>query len=198
MTGFKSKYRVDPDDRIEVEIWIDTGKDGDQVKVLPSYCYFTQGTSPCLGDVLKPCHSSYKLCNHHTKDLCTDELGKLQFMAKSKNQELPKNIVREWAKFGRETWGIKSYIETNSIRVNPANQQREYDAHRQQQLMIMCLLREWSLGKYDPELEIRHCVQDTLPFTMMQKEQFDKISQVSGDIMKAFIDGYLRKTRELL
>jgi hypothetical protein len=139
----------------------------------------------------------YSKCNHHTKDLCTDEIGKLQVIAKREDGSLPSSVRREWAKFGRENWAIRSYIEANSVKLDPTTQSRVFDIHRQQQLVVRCLLREWSLGEYDPELVIKHCEMPNLPFTMIQDEQFKRITEVDGDVIKAFIEGYIRKTKDL-
>ena len=193
-----SKYKVDPDDRITVKVWIDHGEDNG-FRVLSSNCVFTQGKSPCMGSPLEPCRKKYEFCNNHTKDLCTDELGKLKFVLKrdEKDVESLKHIRPEWAKFARETWAIRSYIESHSYKFDQDTQTRVFDSHRQQILTIRCLLKEWSLGTYDSELSIQHCEVPGMPFTMVQEDQMKRIFQIDGELMRAFIDGYYKISRDI-
>jgi len=191
-----SKYRVDPSERIKVDVWIDHGID-DNFKVLSSYCIFTQGKQPCFGNSLEPCRGRYDLCNNNTKDLCTDEVGKLKFLSKKEDKPELNHIKVEWAKFARETWAIRSYLEAHSFKFDPETQTRVFDSHRQQILTIRCLLKEWSIGAYDPELVIQHCEVPGMPFTMIQEEQMKRIFELDGELMKAFIDGYYKITRDI-
>lgn len=184
-----SKYLVDPEDRIEVEIWIDSGTDGN-LKTLPSVCMFKQGKQPCMGDPMEPCHGKYDRCNHHDRDMCTDEAGRLKFIAKEQEAPLPPTVHREWARFARETWAIRSFIESKSFRFDPATQQRVYDMHRYQQLTVQCLLKEWSLGQYDPLLVIQSGQAPDIPFMVIPEDQMKRIATVEHEIMRAFLDGF--------
>jgi len=190
-----SKYRVNSDDRIDVDIWIDVEEDN--FRVLSSNCIFTQGKNPCIGDPTQPCRKSYSRCNNHKKDLCTDEIGRLKFFAKKQETKLPENLKKEWAKFGRETWAVRSYIEAHSFKIDRDTQERVFDAHRQQFLIIQCLLKEWSLGEEDGELVIQHCAMPGLPFTMIQEDQMKRISEINGEVMRAFIEGFIKKSRTI-
>jgi len=188
-----SKYRVDPDDRIDVEIWIEIEEDN--FKVLSSSCVFMQGKNPCNGDPTQPCGRKYEDCNNYSKDLCTDEVGRIKFFAKQEEKQIPKNFKKEWAKFARESWAVRSYIEANSFKTDKNTQERVFDAHRQQFLIVQCLLKEWSLGVDDEQLVIQHCSMPGLPFTMIQEDQMKRISEVSGEVMRALIEGFIKKSR---
>lgn len=184
-----SRYRVHPEDRVLVEIWIDNTND--DLRILRSGCIFTQGTAPCSGNPLNPCHSQYKFCNNSSKSLCTDETGMLKYQ--HGEEEFKKRYKREWAYFSRETWAIRSYIDSKSVVFDPMTNQRIFDIHRKQQLTLRCLLKSWSLGKYDDELAIRLITVPELSFSLIQEEQIKIIGEIDPNIIESFLNGYARK-----
>lgn len=195
---WSSRIQVDPNDRVPVEIYIDTGADGEDFRVLSSSCIFTQGKQPCMGDPTQRCFGRYELCNNPTKGLCTDEVGRIRLYAKTSDVKLPSSIRTEWAKFSRMDWATRTFIDSQSYRFDPNRQERIFDAHRNQMLMVQCLLKEWSLGELDEQLVIQHGPAPThlgVSFTMIPDDQMRRIQRVDSEIMKAFLDGYVDKTR---
>jgi len=194
-----SKYYIDPRDPaslITVELHVQWDDDGN-FKVIPSRCHWTQGTSPCTSNMSKPCDGRYAKCDSHSKDMCTDSIGKMEFIAKDNHKFgdasvvfPPENITVEWAKFARETYAMRSYINSMSRRMDKTTQTMVWDQFRYDQNIIQVLLKDWSLSRLDPSLAISPRNRPNFSFTMITKEDMIMLNRVSNDIMQGFIDGY--------
>lgn len=194
-----SKYYIDPknpDSYVTTKIYVQWDDNGD-FKVLPSRCRWNQGDSPCTGNPLKPCQGSYLKCNAHSKEVCTDVIGKMQFLHKENHDHEdatavfpPKNVTVEMAKFARETYAMRSYINTMSRRMDKTTQTMVWDQFRYEQKTLQVLLKDWTLGRLDPSLIIMPVQPPGMPFTMISKESMKTINRVSSDIIQAFIDEY--------
>lgn len=197
LPNHRSKYFVDPKDPnslIRVEIRVDcTGED---FRVIPDSCVFSQGIGDCNGNPLVPCHGKYERCNNHTKELCTDEYGRLNFVAKEReeqgqnNSTLPNGIVTEWALFSRENYGIRSYIHSMSSRIDKETNKRVFDQYRYDQYCIKALLKQWSLGDIRPELNIQPVQIPEVTFTVISDDQMRSINRIAGDIIDAFLSKF--------
>lgn len=196
----RSKYYIDPKDPdrfVTVEVFVDWS--GDEPRILNSVCDYSQGDSPCKGNPLIPCNNNYEKCNHYNKSICTDELGKLKFYAKEQekidgiNPGLPKSIVKEWAKFERRTYGARSYIDSQSYRIDHTTQNRVYDSFRNRQYTIKALLKSWSLGDIDPDLVLQPIQMEGVPFTTISNDQMRIINRVDDALLESFIKGYEKK-----
>ena len=198
----RSKFYVDPKDQnssVLVEIWVDWDAN-DEFRIIGDRCEFAQGIEPCNGNPLAPCRGKYELCNHHTKDLCTDEVGRLNFIAKQRteageqNASFPSTITKEWARFSRETYGARSYISAMSYRIDNTSQKRVFDSFRHDQYTIKALLKSWSLADIRTELAIQPVDDPSLPFSVISNDQMKSVNKLAGPILSAFLLGYRRKT----
>lgn len=194
-----SKYYIDPknpDSLVTVKIYVQWSDDGNFL-ILPSRCRWNQGDSPCTGNPLKPCLGTYEKCNAHTQDVCTDVVGKMQFIAKDNHKFgdgkaifPPDNVTIEEARFARETYSMRSYINSMSRRMDKTTQTMVWDQFRYEQNTIQVLLKEWTLGRLDSSLNIMPVQPPNMPFTMIGKESMKVINRVASDVVQGFLDEY--------
>ena len=177
-----SKYLIDPKDRIEVSIFIDTSRNN---KVLRNSCLLTQGRSPCRGNLNQPCFQRYANCNDEMKEIiCMDDCGKL-------GENLPKEVIKETASWAKETWAISQAIEKESIIVNQMNGERSIDMSRLIQNKIKYLLRDWSLSKSDSELKI--ILIKSGKFDIIRQDVLDKIFEIEPNIINSLYAEYIKQ-----
>lgn len=200
----RSKFYLSPKNPnrfVDVEVWVDWSEE--EPRVLSNRCIFIQGETPCMGNKLKPCNGKYSLCNHHNRDqLCTDELGKLEFVAANRKKfgesdsEMPDTIKKEWARFNRPMYGQKSYVRQMSKRIDLQTQRVIFDQYRNEQYILKSLLVDWSLKDIDPDLQIKQVIEGAnMGFEVIPNQQMKLINKVSGELIDSFVSEFKAKTR---
>ena len=143
-------YLNDPDKRIRVHLYVDTRKI--KPRYLSSYCWLTQGISPCKGDISSPCGQCWAKCNHPSKALCADEVGQLV----DENENIPDYVKVEWADFAPENWETKTHIDNTTIYSDPASPgELKRNLQKYHELRLKYFLRDWSLKDYGKDFELQ-------------------------------------------
>jgi len=178
-----TKYYANPEELIEVQIYIDTKTN----RIVPDRCVFTQGIKPCDGSVLQPCNNTYNNCNAKNKSICTDVMG-------SYDGKLPENIITESSWWSNEAWGLSNYIESQSYSVN-ARGEKEIDVYKFLNNKIRYLLKKWTLSDKYTELNIITKSIPNTQFTEIIESSLQKVISVRADILNNFYDKYIRMVR---
>jgi hypothetical protein len=196
-----SKYKINPADRIETSIYVDT-RHG-HIKILIDRCLHRQGTAPCDGDVKAPCKAKFDGCNCTLKVVSTDEIGRMKSVGvitgDADNPEiLPEGIYKETAFWKKENWRIRQMIDEEST-ITDSTGRRHYSLERQRKMRIKYLLSDWTLKDDDPTFAIKKKLnigEDAVVEEIDPKVYRVILNEVAPEIITAFIDSYERKMLE--
>lgn len=104
----------------------------------------------------------------------------IQKLKESNEGKLPTNIFEEIAWWAPETWEVATWIEENATTTDPITKERSISMKKYMELRIQALLKDWTLKKNDPRLELRTnmvpgtAIQALTPDVMSMIKQIDR------------------------